>query len=363
MNNLFFELIQVSVGTRTALSAVPTPGQWRSMLSVARMQALVGVLFDGVERLPAEQQPPEDITMLWMHWQSKIKGNNVMMDGKAREVTEVLAAGGFGSCVLKGQGTALYYPKPELRKPGDIDIWVEGGRRQVLRYLAARYPLGSQSWHHSEVRMFEKVEVEVHHHPTWLCNPFNNRKLQRYFRESWPVQREHSSGLGFNTPTDSFAALYCLVHIYRHLLEEGVGLRQVCDFYYIVSSLSEEQKAELLRRSAEFGTMRLLGGMMYVLREVFGVPGSALPCPASEECGSFILKEILLAGNFGKYDRRNSVYKDEKRASRLFGRFFSRQSRFLRYFPSEVLWILPWRFWQFFVWRPLHTVRAGRGDS
>lgn len=358
MNNLFFDLIQVSAGTRRELSSVPDAEQWRALLSIARMQALVGVLFDAVERLPDGQRPPEDITMLWMHWQGKIRGNNGIVDARAREITAILAEGGFGSCLLKGQGTALYYPEPALRKPGDIDIWVQGDRKEVLRFLSGRYSFGQQSWHHTEVNVFDKVEVEVHHHPTWLCNPFNNRKLQRYFEKEWPLQREHSTGLGFNSPTADFAAVYCLVHIYRHLLEEGVGLRQVYDLFYILSSLTEGQKAELLRRVHEFGMERLFGGMMYVLREVFGLDDGRLLSPADENCGPFILREILLAGNFGKFDRRNAVYRDEKRAAKLFGRFFSRQSRFLRYFPSEVLWILPWRFWQFFIWRPTHTIKV-----
>lgn len=357
MKDLFFQLIQVAAGTRAELSRTPSAREWQLLLSLARMQAITGVLFDAVEKLPDPQKPDGGLMMLWIGWQSKTIAQNRILDARSAELTGLLAAGGFGACILKGQGTALFYPDPGQRKCGDIDIWVEGDRRRLVKYLGRDFKLGFQTWHHTAVAVFDDVEVEVHHHPTWLCNPFNNKKLQRYFRECWPLCRERGTGKGFNAPAPEFAAVHCLVHIFRHLLEEGVGLRQVFDLYYILRAVPEALRAGVYATASSVGLGRFTGGLMFVMREIFGLPESGFLCPVNQKYGTFMLREMIVAGNFGKFDRRNAAIEADGRLMRLLRKFFGRQSRFLTYFPSEVLWIVPWRLWQFFIWRPLNRIR------
>lgn len=355
--NSFFELIQIAIGDRHSFDVAPSDGEWQELLNLAEEQALTGVLLEAIEKLPKEQLPPRDIRRQWLGMQSKIISKNTVMNARAAELTSLLAEAGYGSCVLKGQGTALYYPHPEHRASGDIDIWVEGRRKELLEFLAPNYKFGVQNWHHTPVEFFSDVEVEVHHHPTWLCNPIRDKRLRRYFSEQWPAQSAHSTGQGFNTPTPEFAYIYCLLHIFRHLLDEGVGLRQIMDLYFIGLAMPDNSKRDVQRRIREFGLDKIAAGMMYVLREVFGLPESKFIYAADEKCGRFILDEIMQAGNFGKFDVRNSSLKGGSRALRGLKKFFGRQSRFMKYFPSEVLWIFPWRLWQFFFWRSAHTVR------
>lgn len=356
--NHFFELIQIAIGTRQTFDVAPSDDEWRYLFQVAEEQALVGVLLEAIEKLPQEQMPPRDIRRQWLGRQSMIISQNRVLDERAAELTTILAEAGFDSCVLKGQGTALYYPHPEQRMSGDIDIWVEGKRKELLFRLREKYKLGRvQNWHHTPVSIFDDVEVELHHHPSWLYNPFANKRLQRYYSEQWPIQSRHAGGKGFNCPTVDFAYVYCLLHIYRHLLDEGVGLRQVLDLYYIGLALPDSIIPSVLLRIHQFGLDKVTAGLMYVLHEVFGLPEDSYTCPPDEKYGQILLDEIMLAGNFGHSDARNSSIRTKNRARRGLRKFLARQSRFLRYFPMEVIWIVPWRFWQFFIWRSTHTVK------
>ena len=44
---LFFELLQISVGTRQGLSFTPSAEEWREAFDNAKRQALVGCVFQG----------------------------------------------------------------------------------------------------------------------------------------------------------------------------------------------------------------------------------------------------------------------------------------------------------------------------
>ncbi len=356
--NHFFELIQIAIGTRQTFDVAPSDDEWRYLFQVAEEQALVGVLLEAIEKLPQEQMPPRDIRRQWLGRQSMIISQNRVLDERAAELTTILAEAGFDSCVLKGQGTALYYPHPEQRMSGDIDIWVEGRRKELLLFLREKYKLGRvQNWHHTPVSIFDDVEVELHHHPSWLYNPMANNRLQNYYAEQWPIQHQHASGKGFSNPTVDFAYVYCILHIYRHLLDEGVGLRQVLDLYYIVLALPDNARSKVQFCINRFGLGKIASGLMYVLQVVFAMPESFFICPVDERYGRFILDEILEAGNFGQFDERNVAIRSNNRAVRALRKFFVRQFRFVRYFPSEVLWIVPWRIWQTCIWRSTHTVK------
>ena len=79
------------------------------------------------------------------------------------------------------------------------------------------------------------------------------------------------------------------------------------------------------------------GAVMFVLQKVFAMPSEYMLCAPDANRGEFLLNEIMLAGNFGKYDSRNVIAANEG----YLRRFVRRQKRFVRFmsqYPSEVIW-------------------------
>jgi len=223
--------------------------EWMSIFIAAKRQSLLGVTFALVENLSADLRPTRKIMLSWMAMQGRIIALNKLVDKRASEVTEIVGGMGFRSCVLKGQGVARLYPRPELRQPGDIDLLVEGDRNDVLEKLGTKYKVGYRYYHHTDVTIFDDIEVEIHHIPTWLCNPFLDKRLQMFFKSSREDIFNSGQRNGFNYPKVEFDAIYSLVHIYRHVFNEGVGLRQVMDYNYILRAIPRESRlpiAELL---------------------------------------------------------------------------------------------------------------------
>ena len=132
MNGLFFELLQVAIGNRQALTSRPTDEEWEFLYSECEKQALLGVAFAGVERLPKEQFPPFDVAAEWVHDAQVAKERNKLLNKRCCEVCDIFDRDGFYSCILKGQSNLANYPEylKDYRTAGDIDVlcWPKNGK-------------------------------------------------------------------------------------------------------------------------------------------------------------------------------------------------------------------------------------------
>ena len=347
MEEKLFELLQVSLGTRNKLSRVFNSEEWIALLNESKRQAISGVMQDGLERLPSEQRPEKKVLFKWIGLAQVTEATNELHQKRARELTNRFLAAGFHSCVLKGVGMAILYPHPLRRKCGDIDLWVSGRRKDVMKWLRTKYKIGEVRWHHADVQIFDDVQTEIHFHATWLFNPIHNRRLQRYFdnekQELLKERNNESHELGYNYPTGEFNAVYSLVHSFHHLLECGIGFRHVVDYFYIVSNLTVKERERAVEVIMQTGLYQFLGAMMFVLKEACGMASEKLLCPPDDVEGEFLLSEIEAAGNFG-YER---VGEDLPTNS------FLRLRTMAKHYPSEMLWMMPWKIWHW-LWRLGH---------
>lgn len=349
----FFELIQIALSRRDSLSGTPGAQQWKELFELAKRHAIIGVLFPAIERLPESQRPPSAIVIGWYAISEKIKGRNLRLDKQIVWLSDRLRTDGMASCILKGQGVALYYPSPLLRSSGDIDIWIGGGRKLIMAFFKSRgLETGEVVYHHVDASIFKDTEVEAHFRPSWLWNPVHNARLQRWFKAESAVQMRNEmpltdAGGSIICPTRDFNAVFLLIHIYRHLFDEGIGLRQLMDYYYCI--VRDGDNAAVARRLRRFGLLRFASAVMYVLNVVFGLEEEKFLVSKDEKLGRQLLTEILLAGNFGKYDIRLSHDYVVGSMGNL-RRKHQRNLKFYLNYPGELLWEIPFKIWHY-CWR------------
>ena len=129
MQKLFFELIQISLGNKDGFDRLPSNREWQALFDLACKQSLESVLLEGVNRLKnaiPNANIDQNLLLEWIGVGLQTESLNKVQNERAKLLTALFAKNGFRSCVLKGQGTALYYDKPESRQCGDIDIWIKG---------------------------------------------------------------------------------------------------------------------------------------------------------------------------------------------------------------------------------------------
>ena len=348
----FFELIQISLGNKEKFEPPPSEKEWGMLFQLSCKHSMAGVLFEGFKK--TEQSVKNKCQTLFYEWYSiqlQVVAENQLHNDRAKELCKFLAEAGFRNCVLKGQGTALYYDNPEYRQCGDIDIWVEGERDIILEFARDRkYDIPHIDIKHSDIGFFDDVPVEVHFLPSWMYNPSTNKKLQKFFDERADRQFGNTNTeAGFTHTTVDFDLVFSIVHIYRHIFSEGIGLRQLMDYYYILQHSTEEQQKCAFSLLKGMRMAAFVGGIMWILKEKFGMRDQFLLCPANKKHGTFLLSEILNAGNFGQYDNRRTE-RGNKGKFRYGFIQFRKNLRFVCYYPSEVLWSPVWKTWHYF-WR------------
>ena len=236
---IFFDFLRFCIGSAKEIPGSLKEVDWKELYAIAKKQCLVGVLFDGIKKLPAEHVGMEkELLLHWMAEKQMLEKANVRLNDAAIQVSEWFRKKGFRTCILKGQGNALMYPNPYSRTPGDIDIWVEGGDKRVISFVRSISPHEKACYHHIEFPSYKGVEVEVHYRPSFLLCFWHNRKLQKYYERVKEEQFSHRVMLGeqgeIAIPTVEFNLIFQLTHIFSHLMNEGIGLRQLVDYYYVI---------------------------------------------------------------------------------------------------------------------------------
>lgn len=339
---------------------------WFRFLQFAYQQAIVGVCFEGISRLSEQGvRLPFEVLMEWIATSGQIEGLNKVLNKKCVEVVNEYQKVGFDCCVLKGQGNAMMYPNPFSRMSGDIDLWVmlrSDGRskksevRNIIKYVRKRNPGAKACYHHVDAGTYNGVEVEVHYRPSFMNNLIHNKRMQRWYDETAEEQFAHDvelpDGVGhISVPTHGFNRIYQMAHISHHVIHEGIGLRQLIDYYFLLrQGFTEEERKRDVVLLKNFGLYKVATAVMWVLSEVLGLEERYLIAPKDEHLGNFLLSEILHGGNFGKHNEEN--IKANNRIKKNWLRI-KRDFRLMRYFPSECIWEPIFRLYHFF-WRMIN---------
>ena len=253
MNDItaIFAFLKYCLGSKSDVSKVIAGMDWQELYSFASKQALLGLCFEGIERLGKEypeelKQNPigRELLMTWMGKAQQIHRQNMKVNVVAGKLFSMLREDGMRCCVLKGQGNALMYPNPYSRTPGDIDVWIDASRERIMEYAQKKFELGDDiRLQHLETSL-DGVPVELHFFPCSMNNILYHARLQKWFRRNADLQCSHIVGLpdgagDIAIPTTAFNVVYQLTHLYHHFFDEGIGMRQIIDYFLVVNDFSK----------------------------------------------------------------------------------------------------------------------------
>lgn len=403
---VYFEFLQVAVENRKSLSVAVNDSDWLRLFEFCKRQALIGIGFSTVKKFHTQGLGcPANIRMKWMALALRIERQNALLNEQCKKLTEQYGHDGFSTCILKGQGNCLNYPKGlrTIRMSGDIDVWtvpmngrqqeqigttyclqadgeiaiavrtgkenVENvqyhGRKAVIGYVRMLHRLEGNNvnpvirYHHIEAPMVDGTEVEVHFRPCYTHSPLRNWRMQRWFDTHADVCMKNKTHMGFAVPTASVNVVYQMCHLFSHYFDEGLGLRQIMDYYFTlkvwhndVMECKDSQsqvmlskglgspimsKVEVMDVLRSFGMKKFTSAVMYVLHEVFAMPHIYYICEPNEKEGRKLLAEIMQGGNFGQYDTRDAALKKGGKVKHGLWKL-KRVMRLVNSYPEEALW-------------------------
>lgn len=305
----YLDFIKYSVNHGDKIPPTLDELDWNDYLQFCNCQGIVGIIFDGIQR--ADIRVPESVLVKWISLDGLIKRRNLLVNKRIGEIVSFFDNNNARSCILKGQANALMYLKPELRSPGDIDIWVEGEKSDIIRLSETLVPATHFSIHHIKLPVFKDVSVEVHYRPIYLTNWFADRRLQRYINEVKERQFSHHKMLGSNEIgclTDDFNVVYQLLHMYHHFFETRNNFKQFIDYFFLLKQANVgDIEEDANRRIKQLSIAKYASGIMWIMKEILGLEDSKLLFEPNEKEGKLILKESFYYGTFSTNKIRSII--------------------------------------------------------
>lgn len=334
----FITLLRNALNISDKLPTDMSAEEWAEIYKFAQKQALLGVVFEGVKKMQGKDAPPFQLLMQWTATAEKIRGMNKSFYAECQRLTKLFESQGRKTAILKGQANSLLYPDKYIRQPGDIDIYVEGGKDSVIKLLDSMGLLSKEEeelmcYHHVHIEQHDSdIVVEVHFRPSsGFYNPISNKRLQKFLLKE--VEASQLNELGFCVPTMKFALAMQIAHVQRHFIEEGIGLRQITDYCLLLKNSTSDDRAAISAMLGNFGMKRFSAALMYVLKSIYNLDESLMLCPPDEKLGKILLSAIIDGGNFGWF-----------RANRKQGGFTRPMERKIHslklssLYPREIFW-------------------------
>lgn len=344
-NELFFELLLVCLWEKKALSRTYSEAEWNEALEKAQKQSIEGVLLSAIERLPDDQRPPKLELLQWIGSVQMLEANSKKIAEESEKVIKYFHKNGFACQILKGCSVGRYYPNPLRRSSGDIDVWLDGSRKKIYDFARAFDKDGKLygvNYHHIHFHLIDGVHIEAHIWPSYLSSPLRNWRLHKFCNSHRPTMEA-------TTPSLAFDRVFILLHCYRHMCGHGVGLRQIMDYFYVLrQGFTEEEREDAVYWIKQLGMKRFAGGLMWVLREYFGLEEEYLLMEPNEKEGRFIIQEVMLTGNMGHSDTRN--WGSKKSSLSRFFLNLCRDFYLAKHYPHEAIWQPLFSIW-LFLWR------------
>ena len=326
--------------------------EWLMLHYMAQKQAMEGIVYDAICQLPEEMLPPDDIIMHWMEEVHGIEAKYHLhvrtlawLTGRIEEETNLKPI------ILKGLPLASLYPTPSHRTSGDIDIFY-GSAEACTR---ANYQV--ESWgtpvSHGDFGEYGFLmgEVPIEHHSYMNIShvPWRNKSLTAWVEHECSLPKgtmtAEVEGMEVRTLSPILDMIQLSSHSMKHALNEGIGLRQLCDMALYVNRHHDiMQPYELRQALNRFGLRRWTDLCLSYCTTYLGLKESSLPYPV--HCNNQLLedmhKELMLSGNLGKMDERNQPKGPTKSTQKQTARrIFRNVRRYFRLSPLEsTFWLL-----------------------
>lgn len=275
----------------TAGTAV-TPGSWERIYRMAADHGLSAVVWDGICRLPAAQQPPRETRIRWALSAEKLEERYRHQQQTASKLAARFSEEGLRMLLLKGLGLSRDYPIPEHRECGDIDIYLYGQSDKGDRIL---HEIGAHLYFdvpkHSEY-VWDGVLIENHRTILNVRRNRTERELNALLVRLLEKDGTHGLAPGIQTPPATFNAIFLIRHAAVHFQKEGIVLRHLCDWACFLTRHWDEIDHALFRTAMEDYRMDRFADLMTAAAVEY--LGAEVPGPECEAgmLGRF-MEEVL----------------------------------------------------------------------
>lgn len=322
---------------------------WDRIYRLSMEQTVLAIVGDGLEQLPTGVRPPRSLIYKWSAQTIAIERRNETLNAFLPKLSRFLQKNHVKFWIMKGQGLARHYINPQHRQSGDIDISVEDSNFEKVKILLSALPHRDEECSldmlHYALNV-DGVELELHGN----MNSRINRDVDKHFG-AWlekcmyeaPLTTYREKDTSIPIPSPDFNALYVFMHLFRHYLQGGIGLRQVCDWACLLADCHEALDIKDLEVTLNsFHLMKAWQYFGYVAVNSLGLAKEKMPfyCDTCAKEASIILTNILKQGNFGHNNKYLSKQPGAYFLRKVHSFYYKNKAKLehLPLFPNETIY-------------------------
>jgi hypothetical protein len=280
-------------------------GDWNEIKSELAVQTIIGLPVDVVLKLDITDKEKEEY---FYYVARKVKKVYNILNAQ-KELCEVLKDIPF--VIIKGGAASMYYPKPEYRQMGDIDVIVapESWERAVLLLNEYGYKQGDDIDRHIHFKTKIGLEIELHR---FFVDAKQNKDYELFNKKIYDAISRSEVGevCGYHFPVlpKLENGLVLLGHIRQHL-NSGLGLRQILDWMmYVKINVDDDYwDSEFCKAADEVNLKTLAEIVTSLCKKYLGLDNVSWCDDADEELVDELIIYILKKGNFGRKQGGSNV--------------------------------------------------------
>lgn len=305
--NAFFALLRAGIWEQGVGVQVYEPLNFRALYRMAVSQSVVGLVSAGLEHIEDRSVTKQEV-MRFMKKVLALEGRNRKICLFIEELMGRLKSAGVYALLVKGQGIAQCYERPNWRSVGDVDLLFDDDNYQKAKELLVPIATEAEAEDVDKKHLGLTIDswlVELH---GTLHNGLSGRitrvvdRIQDETFHDGLVRVWHNGNTDVLLPCVDNDIIFVFTHLLQHFFQGGVVLRQVCDWMRLLWVHRESIDLGLLKSRIE--EMRLLTeweAFAAVAVDYLGCPQEAMPfyrsSPAVQRRALRVLDVIFESGS------------------------------------------------------------------
>lgn len=274
---------------------------WQEVYQESVAQSVAALAFSNLDKSIL----PEDVAKEWEEMTYQVMMSNMQVDSDHAKLHQILSCAKIPYVILKGNASASFYPDPMLRSMGDVDFLIDKKDIGKVDLLLRKNGFEPQPSNHECERAYHKgMSIwELHWEVNGVPGGKVGDRIRSYLTDIIEKAEPASlTGGEYMSPTPFHHGLVMLLHVARHMVTGGIGLRHLCDWAVFVAKCGDRFPEMFEDKLKNVGLWRF-AQLLTQLSVVY------LKCPVQSWMGEIetqllddLKDDIFVSGNFGHKD-------------------------------------------------------------
>ena len=278
---------------------------WQAVLLECRLQSVVSLAYAS---LPKDVISAEVLGEWEKYFNLELMQNSKVSYAHSL-INDFLIKNEIPYVILKGCVSASYYDSPMLRTMGDVDFLVKAENFEKVDALLVENKFKPHNIKHEYEKAYSKANVtfELHKNINGAPGGKVGKTIEGYFEDIIEKAELIKTDFAqYYSPSVFHHGLIMLLHIARHMVTGGIGLRHLCDWAVFVNKLGDEFPDLYEAKLKKVGLWKFAQIITQICVEYLGCSPQFWTGDVDKSLLLNLLDDIFAGGNFGKKDIKRS---------------------------------------------------------